>query len=113
MGNVEGLPRKLSAQDKYAQEVLDWLWMHQEDMLEETGGELYYRGSIHMLVKKVTPRAQAGDVTNILRTSGAISSAAHGIWRINRKSVFVDEYGLPVDVAIEYGHSTKSQQFSV
>lgn len=109
---LEDIPKRMTAQDRYAQDVIDWLWAHQELMNTNEEGVVFFRGSMHQLVKKVTPRAQAGDVVNILRESGAISQAAHGIWEICRKHVHTDDEGNPVEMgAVQFGHATKAQQF--
>lgn len=108
---MQDIPRKLSAQDRYAQELVDWLWAHDELLDTNEEGVVFFRGSIHQLVKKVTPRAQAGDVVNILRESGAISQIAHGIWEICRKHVHTDDAGNPVEMGVvQFGHATKAQQ---
>jgi hypothetical protein len=99
--------RRIRAQDRYAQGTIDYLWEHKEKLCEETSDGLFYRGSIHNLVKEIYQSAQAGDVVNILRKSGAVSSVSHGLWEIRRKTVLTDEEGnaIEFDVA-SYGHDS-------
>ena len=105
-------PRKFRAQERYSQEIIDFLWEHRDDYLTATADGLFYEGSFHQLVRKVIPSAQAGNVTNILRDTGTISQVAHGMWEIRRKNVFFDDdTGEPVGLnAEQYGHATKSKQ---
>jgi len=97
--------RKFRAQDRYAQEILTWLWENKDTDCEENEGTYFYRGSMHQLIRRLKPSAQAGDVVNIMREHGAISSPAHGLWELRRKEVFTDEEGNPIDVDVpSYGH---------
>jgi hypothetical protein len=106
---AEGLeqPRKFRAQDRYAQEILTWLWDHPE-ACERNEDVVFYRGSLHQLVRKLRPSAQAGDVVNILREFGAVASAGHGLWELRRREAFNDDEGRPIDVDVpSYGHDPK------
>jgi hypothetical protein len=98
-------PRRIRAQDRYAQEVLTWLWGHKETECVENDGVYFYRHSLHTLIRRIRPSAQAGDVVNILREHGAIRSAGHGVWELCRPEVFQDELGRPVEAdVVSYGH---------
>lgn len=100
--------RKYRAQDRYAQEVLTYLWDHAADICEASEDGVFYRGSIHMLVRKSQPRAQAGDVVSILKSVGAIQQVQHGLWLLVRKEVFFDDNGRPVEMdQPTFGHDTK------
>ena len=102
--------RRMGAQERYAQELLDYLWAHEEDILSRTADGVFYQGSIHMLTRRVTPSGQAGDVVNVLKESGAITNVAHGVWKVNREQVFTDEEGNPVTFdAPTFGHDSRSK----
>ena len=107
-------PRKFRAQERYSQEIVDFLREHRDNYLTATADGLFYEGSFHQLVRKIIPSAQAGDVVNILRDTGTISQVSHGMWEIRRQNVFFDdETGEPVGAnAEQYGHATKAKQTS-
>jgi hypothetical protein len=97
--------RRYSAQDRYAQHVLDYLWDNAEDICVAGPEGVFYKGSLHMLVRQVRPSAQAGDVVNIMRSSGAVIQAGHGLWQLIRRAVFATENGEPVNFNQPlYGH---------
>jgi hypothetical protein len=104
--------RKMRAQDRYAQETMDYLWTNADELCEASSDGIFYRGSMHMLIRKIIPSAQAGDVVSILKESGAIYTPAHGLWELRRKDVFFNEDGSPVDMDTVSGNkaSLKVQQ---
>lgn len=105
--------RPMRAQERYAQDIMDYLFDNMDSVCTADAEGLYYRGSIHQLIKDVQPRAQAGEVVNILRRAGAITGVSHGLWAIHRRDVFVDEAGNPVDMDIpapDYGHASQRTQ---
>jgi hypothetical protein len=119
MGDVEIITepqaptRKFRAQERYAQRIVDWLWENADTMLEANADGVFYKGSLHQLIKRTLPSAQAGEVVNILRDTGCVSTHAQGIWEIKRKNVFVDdETGEEIDLSkvSQFGHATKAKQ---
>jgi hypothetical protein len=109
--------RRMRAQDRYAQEVLTYLWENAE-ALGETGtvtvdaDGVIFHGSLHMFIKKIRDRAQAGDVVNILRESGAVRSVGHGLWELCREHVFEDEEGNPIVVDVVSYHGDRPQRIN-
>lgn len=103
--------RKIGAQERYAQGVLDHLWQNAVDLCQVTTDGTFFRGSMHQLVRRFEPRAQAGDVVNILKESGAITSVAHGVWLLKQKSIFFDDEGKVIDPTrtVQYGHDSKER----
>ena len=105
--DAENVRRRFRAQERYAQDVVDYLWEEGHTELAPEG-QKYYRGSIHQLIRKVQPKAQAGDVVNVLRQSGAVVQAAYGVWEVTRERVFFEADGTPIEfTAPTYGHDTK------
>lgn len=102
------LGRNFKAQERYAQEILDYMWNHKDTLCDETPDGVFYRGSIHLLLRSIIPRAQAGDVVNVLREAGAVERISQGVWKLRRTQVFFDDDGQPLDVspAVSYGHET-------
>lgn len=94
---MEADTRTYRAQDKYAQQILDHLWKNAEELCDANAEGIFFRGSLHQLVRRVIPQAQAGDVVQILTSSGAITHPAQGLWQLQRPEVFYDEKGEPVD----------------
>jgi hypothetical protein len=102
--------KKWRAQDKYAQDFLTYMWENADTLLEVSEDGAYYRGSPHMLCRKVLPKAQAGDVVNIMKESGALISIEHGLWQLLRKEVFFDDEGNPISFdAPSFGHDPKGK----
>lgn len=103
-------PRRFRAQDRYAQQTLDYLWEHVDELCEATPDGIFYQGSLHMLVGKINHAAQKGEVVNILRESGAIRHVGQSMWQLIRKEVFFDPQGNPVDFdAPTYGQDTQKR----
>lgn len=112
MTDVTRPPSQKKAQDRYAEDVLEYLWSHVGE-LEESGSVtvdengVIYNGSLHMLIRRVRGSAQAGDVVNILKETGAVRSVSHGHWELCRRHVFEDDYGNPIEVRPVPGHGDR------
>jgi hypothetical protein len=105
---VTNVARQFKAQERYAQETLDYLWDNAEDICVANADGVFYQGSLHMLIGRIRPSAQRGDVVNILRESGSIANAGHALWELRRRQIFEDEEGNPVEFdAQTYGHDSK------
>lgn len=96
----------LRAQEMYAQTVLDYLNENAESM----EGVLYYRGSVHTLVKQLCPKAQVGAVVGTyLKGLNAITNVSHGYWRVNRQKLYFDNSGALVsDTLPEYANVSRT-----
>lgn len=105
--------RKFRAQERYAQDIVDYFFTQAEMYLtsgkaEKTDEGICYHGSLHQMVKRILPSAQAADVVSILQESGAVRNIAHGYWEFLRREVFYDEEGKPISFdAPSFGHDSQ------
>jgi hypothetical protein len=104
-------PRVFRAQERYAQKIVDYLWEHADDILVANADGVFYASSLHQLIRRILPSAQAGEVVNILTESDAVRRAGHGLWEIRRKHVFYDEEGNEISPDVpRHGNASKAQQ---
>jgi hypothetical protein len=104
--------RVFRAQERYAQKIVDYLWEHAEEILIANADGVFYGSSLHQLIRRVLPSAQAGEVVNILTESDAVRRAGHGLWEIRRKHVFYDDDGNEISLDTpRHGNASKAQQF--
>lgn len=111
-----GQPRKIRAQEKYAQQMIDYIWDNVEELVESGQAIMnkdgfFLKAGIHSFVRGLIPQAQPGDVVNVLRRSGCIEQAAQGLWEIHRRNVLMDDEGNPIEYeAPKFGHATQIEQ---
>jgi len=89
----------IGAQEKYAQGVLDYLYAHQETACDFDYYGMYYLGSLHMLVRRLYPKAHDGKVVEVLlRYDSVIKTDKRGRWLVNRQDLFRDREGVTTRV---------------
>lgn len=87
MSITELQPR--GAQERYAQQLLDWLYGTIEP---DEKDKRFFEGSLTSLLKDLIPKAQYGDVVNrILVPSGAMTRVYNGCWQIHRQQLFPED----------------------
>lgn len=77
------------ALDTYAQDVLDYIhehaaqWSDADDpRISADADGWYYNGSLHILAKEISPRAQPAELVRRLETTGCVANVKRGVWKI-------------------------------